>query len=226
MKRERRHRPDFVDEHSIVYVLPGGERSPGGPELLTLARRELARLRSEGALPTLAEGSQELELEIVERDTVARIRVFPFAEAPPVALVLVEEVSVAPACVPLTPRQRQVLVLARAGLTNREIAGEVGISPATVRRHMTALYRKLDAVRPLPAFRELAGLRAIAGAAGLTEHQTEIVRHLCLGKRNAEIGLELGISPITVGSHLTKIYTKLGVPNRSALAARVRGSIP
>ncbi|MCW2998134.1 MAG: two component transcriptional regulator, LuxR family [Solirubrobacterales bacterium] len=44
----------------------------------------------------------------------------------------------------LTDRERQVLDLMASGATNREIAGELHLSPHTVKEHTSALYRKLE----------------------------------------------------------------------------------
>jgi two-component system, NarL family, nitrate/nitrite response regulator NarL len=49
--------------------------------------------------------------------------------------------SVAP--VRLTPRQEDVLRLVARGLANKEIAEELGMSPSTVRVHVTALFKSL-----------------------------------------------------------------------------------
>jgi len=44
---------------------------------------------------------------------------------------------------PLTRREQQVAELAATGLHNREIAMKLGISPETVKRHLSVIYDKL-----------------------------------------------------------------------------------
>jgi DNA-binding NarL/FixJ family response regulator len=44
----------------------------------------------------------------------------------------------------LTPTQLKVLLCVLAGLLNKQIAHELGISEATVKAHMTAILRKMD----------------------------------------------------------------------------------
>jgi DNA-binding NarL/FixJ family response regulator len=44
---------------------------------------------------------------------------------------------------PLTPRQREILVLVAAGRSNAEIAGELGIGVETVKTQLNRLFRKL-----------------------------------------------------------------------------------
>jgi DNA-binding NarL/FixJ family response regulator len=44
----------------------------------------------------------------------------------------------------LTPREHEVLMLISEGLTMRQMANRLGISPRTVETHMAKLYRKLD----------------------------------------------------------------------------------
>ena len=47
----------------------------------------------------------------------------------------------------LTPREREVLSLLAAGLTQPEVAAELCISPATVSRHVVSVYSKIGAHR-------------------------------------------------------------------------------
>ena len=44
----------------------------------------------------------------------------------------------------LTPREHEVLLLLSRGLTMRQMATRLGISPRTVETHVAKLYRKLD----------------------------------------------------------------------------------
>jgi LuxR family maltose regulon positive regulatory protein len=44
---------------------------------------------------------------------------------------------------PLTPREQEILELVAAGLTNREIADTLVISPETVKKHTGTIYGKL-----------------------------------------------------------------------------------
>jgi DNA-binding CsgD family transcriptional regulator len=46
----------------------------------------------------------------------------------------------------LSPRQRQIVKLAAAGKTNKEIAAILSISKGTVKNHMTRIFDRLGAV--------------------------------------------------------------------------------
>ncbi len=53
----------------------------------------------------------------------------------------------------------------------------------------------------------------------LTEREREVLEAVARGERSKEIASRLGISLRTVGSHLTSIYTKLGVDSRASAVA-------
>ncbi len=53
----------------------------------------------------------------------------------------------------LTPRQAEVLRLLAGGLSNKEIAARLYLSPGTVQRHVTTIYRKLGLGRRVDAAR-------------------------------------------------------------------------
>jgi two-component system nitrate/nitrite response regulator NarL len=71
--------------------------------------------------------------------------------------------------------------------------------------------------KPDPAA-EKAGVR-------LTERQVEVLRLLCDGLANKEIGRRLGLADKTVKAHITVVFRALGVVNRTqaANAARLAG---
>ncbi|MFK0253663.1 helix-turn-helix transcriptional regulator [Streptomyces sp. NPDC090445] len=52
----------------------------------------------------------------------------------------------------------------------------------------------------------------------LTAQEVRIARLVATGLGNREIGERLSISPRTVSSHLYKIFPKLGVTSRTAVA--------
>ena len=61
-----------------------------------------------------------------------------------------------------------------------------------------------------------------AGAAlpdGLTQRELDVLRLLASGRTNRVIGEELFISEKTVASHVSHIFTKLGVGSRAAAIA-------
>jgi len=55
-----------------------------------------------------------------------------------------DELAVAERIGELTPQQFRVLMMLADGLLNKQIAYELGISEATVKAHMTAIFRKLE----------------------------------------------------------------------------------
>ena len=64
----------------------------------------------------------------------------------------------------LTAREAEVLALLAAGRTNKEIAAELVLSPATVERHVTNLYRKIGTHRRAEADHLRARPRPAAAA--------------------------------------------------------------
>jgi DNA-binding CsgD family transcriptional regulator len=61
-------------------------------------------------------------------------------------------------------------------------------------------------------------------ASRLTAQEMQIARLAATGLSNREIGQQLYLSPRTVGSHLYRIFPKLGVTSRAQLAARMTQS--
>ena len=55
---------------------------------------------------------------------------------------------------------------------------------------------------------------------GLSRRETEILRLLAAGYCNPDIARELGITAKTVENHLTSVFDKLGVHNRTQAAMK------
>jgi DNA-binding NarL/FixJ family response regulator len=55
----------------------------------------------------------------------------------------------------------------------------------------------------------------VSGNARLTPREKEILGYIMAGKSNREIARELNLSMSTVKAHLSSIYQKLGVSNRT-----------
>lgn len=55
-----------------------------------------------------------------------------------------EDIELADKVAALTPQQYRVLYYVHEGLLNKQIAYQLGITEATVKAHMTAIFRKLD----------------------------------------------------------------------------------
>ncbi|HEV7528037.1 MAG TPA: response regulator transcription factor [Solirubrobacteraceae bacterium] len=64
---------------------------------------------------------------------------------------------------PLSPREREVLELVAAGLTNREVAAALHLSPHTVKDLTSSLYKKLGAKNRADAVRRAERLGLSAG---------------------------------------------------------------
>lgn len=82
--------------------------------------------------------------------TSAELLAGVLAAAAGLAALAPEDVSVAedqedpgPADVILTPRERDVLALLAAGLSNKRVARDLGVSESTVKFHVQAVYSKL-----------------------------------------------------------------------------------
>jgi DNA-binding CsgD family transcriptional regulator len=72
----------------------------------------------------------------------------------------------------------------------------------------------------------VTGTEAVADSnvvlsAGLTPRETDVAALVAKGATNAEIAQKLCVSVATVKTHLTRIYTKLGVRSRTELALRL-----
>lgn len=125
-------------------------------------------------------------------------------------------------------------------LTASEVAAD---AVAAIRRGARAVVFKRFAVETLmDAIRTVANgdvwlpaslqthmadqLRSPASNA-LSPREEDVLRHVAIGMRNAEIAETLAISEETVKTHLNRIFRKLGVRDRVELALHVaRGTTP
>jgi DNA-binding CsgD family transcriptional regulator len=65
----------------------------------------------------------------------------------------------------------------------------------------------------------------VAPADVLTARELQIAVLIAQGFDKKAVGRRLGISSFTVSTHLTRVYAKLAVTGRAALAARIAGTV-
>lgn len=66
---------------------------------------------------------------------------------------------------------------------------------------------------------------AVPARGPLTDRQRAVLRHLCSGDANKDIGRELHISEKTVKTHLSAIFKALGVSNRTQAVVAAREAL-
>lgn len=81
-------------------------------------------------------------------------------------------------------------------------AGEALLAPSVTRRLLDEFRRSSSPPQPHP------------GIAGLTERETEVLRHLARGLSNSEMAEELFVSETTIKTHVSHILTKLELRDR------------
>ena len=124
----------------------------------------------------------------------------------------------------LSGREKEVAEFVFQGKTNKEIAELLGVKEHTVKTYVSRIYRKLH----VNTRRQIAG--ALSGAQGeggphvvtLTQREKEVADLLTLGASNQQIAHLLGISENTVKMHVTHIFAKLEVRNRTKAAFLLR----
>ena len=87
--------------------------------------------------------------------------------------------------------------------------GDAVFGPAVASRVLSYLTRPLSARDPL-LFPEL------------TEREREVLEHMARGLSNGEIARKLVVSPKTVRNHVSNVFTKLQVTDRSEAVERAR----
>jgi len=129
----------------------------------------------------------------------------------------------------LTRREHEVLLLVLKGLSNKEIAEDLGISDGTANIHITNIFKKLEVRKRLALINEYGPLfSSVSGDAdefprlpsSITPREREVIELAVQVGTALEIANKLGISIFTVKSHLYNVFEKLEVYSRSKLAAR------
>lgn len=116
---------------------------------------------------------------------------------------------------------------ARAGLEAAEVARRSSFGPAGAAEGEVGAYRRLFDQLGARRYAERAARllgdsgEADVGSPELTARQMEVARLVARGLSNAEVADELYVSVRTVTSHLDRIYTRLGIGSRAALATYV-----
>lgn len=124
----------------------------------------------------------------------------------------------------LTPRERQLAHLLRAGGTNQGIANQLGVAESTVECHLTHIFRKLGVQSRAEAAVQLQP-NAAGMPEGLTTVEQRVVVEILQGRGNDDVADRLELSRHTVEAHLTRAYQKLGVRNRLELIAKAAGNV-
>ncbi len=114
-----------------------GASPTSGARLERLLEPARKLLGEPAAAALLAEGAA------MTADEAARYATDPGQEAPPPAMPAVAAVTRSPAGSVLTRREREISELIARGLSNRAIADELVISPATAARHVANILTKL-----------------------------------------------------------------------------------
>jgi DNA-binding NarL/FixJ family response regulator len=158
----RRHRPDVVLMDIRMPDMDGLEatrRISADPGLAATRVLILTTFETDDYIfDALRSGASGFLLKTTDpADLLAAVRIVARGEAllaPSVTRRLIEEVSsrssavgrpVQPALDGLTEREREVLALVAAGLTNDEIAAELYMSPLTAKTHVSRILAKLGA---------------------------------------------------------------------------------
>lgn len=127
----------------------------------------------------------------------------------------------------MTAREAEVVILVAAGLRDREIASELGISVRTVKDRKSRAGRRLGYHgKRLDVFLVRTVCGGVPSAARLVQFAPRLRRTAELasqGMTNPEIAEAIGISPDSVRNYMRDIFDHAGVWNRRELARFVLG---
>jgi DNA-binding CsgD family transcriptional regulator len=108
----------------------------GAAAVTSLPEPALDWLRAGGTAPDLIRGERRLRAHLVTGESEDLVILTEPDQPRPAPAALA-------ACLPLSPREAEVLSLIATGHANARIALELGISPHTVARHLERIYTKL-----------------------------------------------------------------------------------
>jgi DNA-binding NarL/FixJ family response regulator len=118
--------------------------------------------------------------------------------------------------VKVRPRDHQVLILPVHGCSNREIAGQLSISPRTVKQHLRRFFPRAgirDGRKRVKlgnrGFRE-PGSDSRRPRDRLTAKPIQIADLVWQGLRNREIGKIIGTTEPVIKNHLRATFARLG----------------
>ena len=128
--------------------------------------------------------------------------------------------------VKVTPRNQQVLNLLVQGCSNKEIGGQLNISPHTVKQHLRTLFLRagiFDGPKRVKLARYVhhGESTVVTPCQGLNPRESQISILVWEGLSNREIGRIVGTSEQVVKNHLRRAFDKLGVWSRLELAMYV-----
>lgn len=127
----------------------------------------------------------------------------------------------------VTPRDQQVLNLLVQGCSNKEIAGQLNISPRTVKQHLRTLFLRAGIregrkrVKTRDRDVQQRGGAVMTPRERLTAKEVQIATLVWAGLTNREIGKIVGTTEQVIKNHLRSIFDKLGVWSRLELAMYV-----
>lgn len=139
---------------------------PHIPVVMVSAQEEvavIARAREFGASGFIPKSSSLAVIQQAVRDVLDGEEWWPQQEMQSVA-VTAEAKAASAGLASLTPQQFRVLTMVCDGLLNKQIAYELGVSEATIKAHVTAIFRKLEVRTRTQAAMLLQHLESIPGA--------------------------------------------------------------
>lgn len=137
------HMPGNDDLYGLIRIR---EDHPDLPIAVVSGSEELSvvsKVMGYGALGFIPKSSSSAEIAAAINEILDGETWLPEAMKDKVNQLTGEEVEVAAQVASLTPQQYKVLSYLHEGLLNKQIAYELNISEATIKAHITAIFRKL-----------------------------------------------------------------------------------